>query len=165
MSNEPVYVAEGSKHAAKLNHEQQQYVIQLLAEGYKRHEVIQKLSEEYGIEFSTQGVYYYEYARKEEILQKRRALVSELDRIASSSKFVRLKELEEQRDRINASDMDDKAKERLILDNNEQRRKETEGFKGVLGFDPTNPFENLATKADLASINKELAKLKKGQKE
>jgi len=159
---ESVYMAEGSKNASKLEPEHQEYVLQQLAEGYKPKQVQERLRKEYDIELSIDGVDYYQRTKKERILEKRRALQGQLDRLASSSKYVRLRELEEQRDRLRVEGyIEPKASERLLMDNSALRRTEIEGFKGSLTLDGDNPFEALASKADLQAVNKKLEEMKK----
>lgn len=159
---EPVYMEQGSKNASKLEPEHQEYVLQQLAEGYKPKQVQERLRKEYGIELSIDGVDYYQREKKERILEKRRALATQMDRLRASSKFVRVMDLEEQEDRLKDNrEMEDKFKERLLLDNKEQQRKEIEGFKGSLSLEGDNPFEALASKADLQAVNRRLEDLKK----
>lgn len=148
----------------KVNPEQKEFILQQLAEGYKHEQVRQRLNEEHGLEVSIQTIKRYSSLEEERILEKRRALQGQLDRLTSSSKFIRLRELEEQRDRLRVEGyIEPKASERLLMDNSALRRTEVEGFKGSLSLDGDNPFEALASKADLQAVNKKLEEIKKKQ--
>lgn len=139
----------------KVNPEQKDFILQQLAEGYKPEQVVLRLFEEYSLNVHINTVKRYKSLEENRILEKRRALTNQLDRLRASSKFIRVSRLEKQEDRLEANqDMEDKFKERLLLDNSEQQRKEIEGFKGILGFDPDNPFT--AVKANLGDIERAL---------
>lgn len=142
----------------KVSPEQKDFILQQLAEGYKHEQVRVKLKEKHDLDVSIQTIDRYSSLEEERILEKRRALTNQLDRLRASSKFIRVSRLEKQEDRLEANqDMEDKFKERLLLDNSEQQRKEIEGFKGILGMDPDNPFT--AVKANLGDIDRALKEL------
>lgn len=145
----------------KVNPEQKDFILQQLAEGYKHEEVRVKLKKKHDLDVSLQTIDRYSSLEEPRILEKRRALANELDRIAATSKFIRLRKAIDQEDRLHGykeETMESKSKERLLLDNLEQQRKETEGFKGILGMDPDNPFT--AVQANLGDIERALKELR-----
>lgn len=146
----------------KVNPEQKDFILQQFAEGYRAEEVRQKLSERFGLDVHIETVKRYSWKEQDRIVEKRRALANQLDRLRASSKFNRVRRLEQREDRLEENkEMEDKFKERLLLDNSEQQRKEMEGFKGILSFDPDNPFSKV--NASLGDVTKALEALKQGE--
>lgn len=154
-----------------LSSKQIDVILQLVAEGDSPDEVVQTLTEEHGVTVHTSTVKYHSSRGEERILEKRRALDSQLDRIACSAKYVRLKRLEKQAHRIkdtvfltgkNGETEDHKAKESLLVQVAEQERKEVDGFKSAMGFEGGDPFVALGV-VSLGDLNKALKQAEKGK--
>jgi len=147
-----------------LSDEHIDYLLQLVAEGDNPEEVVQGLSDKYDVTVHPSTVKYHSSRGEERVLEKRKALETQLDRIAASAKFVRLKRLERQGNRIEKTDFrtgkegdieDHKAKERLLIEVSEQQRKEVDGFKSAMGLEGGDPFVTLGV-VSLGDLNRAL---------
>ena len=156
-----------------LSEEHVDHLLQLVAEGDSPKEVVQGLTDKYGVTVHESTVKYHSSQKEERVIEKRRALETQLDRIAASSKFVRLKRLEKQGLRIKDTvfgtgsggrHIDHKAKEALLLDVSEQQRKEVDGFKSAMGLEGGDPFTVLGV-VSVVDLNKAIKEAEKPAKE
>ena len=150
-----------------LSDEHIDFILQLVAEGDNPKEITAALKDKYGVSVTEDTVYYHSSRKEERVIEKRRALEHQLDRIAASSKFVRLRRLGKQAGRLenyDKGDLDIKSKERLLLDNEEQARKEVDGFKGGAGLDTGDPFAVVGV-VSILDLNKAIKQAEKAAKE
>ena len=111
----------------KLNHEQQEFVIERLADFIPYPEILKEIWDNWGIKLAEQAIGYYKSTKKREISKKREDLNKYLDNIPIANKSIRLKRLNRRFDQLQGGSPRDVTK--LELELIEQARKEREGIK------------------------------------
>jgi hypothetical protein len=153
---------ENQKHKndpTKITPEIEDYLLQQLAEGYTQKEVTEKILSEFGVEVSEKTVYNYKRKKEKRILEKRKALNEELDRIAISSKFIRLRYLEQLLEKTEIErGIEKDTKVKLLKGLIKDAKEEMEGIRATIDID-SNPFESVNT--NIQELNRQLKELKK----
>ena len=151
--------------AFRVTPEQEEFILQQLAEGYTYAETQERFKNKFNLYVSETTIQKYSSQQEDLILEKRKALQYHLDKIIHASKFFRVKQLGRQIDKV-LKEVDDPRQQALVIKElYEQIRKEIDGFKTSLSFDTGNPFDSLSGKVDIQALNRELDRLKREERE